>query len=414
MRQEFLSILRRAAGKLLLTRAAESAAVATTAGAVSAAIVELGWSLAQISLAWAAIVTALPMAIAILLLSSAGVRTRLAVPRAAVPLAAWCAALAAAGEIGLWRHWQELPTIVLVAAVLLVSALAGAIVRLAKGVNLADVAAYLDAKGNLRERLATAVELSRSPQADSPPAHAVYAQALEALRQAQPQAKGMWRRTQATAAAVAMGSLLCIAMTFLPALGPRPDSRRLQALAQSIDTMNAADRKELSDAFRQAAAAARNNPDVAAQLAAAAHVIEVKDAAELEQILRKLRAAGYRPLDVVPGNLLTQAGLAPPPAAGRHDVTPTPMARTGLKNAAASGQGGDATAQAPETVRVYNPLYHDLVKTSPGGASSDANAPATTFADAWALARARASDALARGELPQRYRRLIRDFFLEK
>ncbi|HUT61386.1 MAG TPA: hypothetical protein VNA25_26365 [Phycisphaerae bacterium] len=403
MRDEVLSILRSARRKLALTRAAESAAVAATAAALASAAVELAWALAW---SWPAVGSAICIACAA---ASAGVlvvpafRARLGGSASAAAPAGVFAVVCLAGAAGIRLGWQADWHKGAVALIAVPSAaLVAAAVAMARGAGIAGVAAYLDARASLRERVATAAELAAAGDVQTPSARAVYSQALDALKTRRPQAGGMWRRTPRTLGALGLSLLLCLAMAFLP------DARRHDAaagrLGQAVESLTADQRARLAEAFRKAAAAA-DDPQAARELAKTAAIVEVKDAEELERLLAKLQAAGYRPLKVVPGDILAAAGLTPEGAPAGDEATArgSALVATDANGPSVGGAGN---------VRVYHPRY--AAASIPDADANAASAPAAAmvpYADAWAAARARASASLARGRVPAEYRRLVRDFF---
>jgi len=428
VRQAVLTILQRAARKLLLTRALEAAAAAATAGGLSAAAVILAWTIGDALLVLGVAVCALPVGWggAMLLLPSRS-RRALGLGRETAAVIASLSVLAgaAAGALLLSGWYAAVPRGAAAAALLIAFAPAGALGCLVRGVSPLRVARYLDARAGLRERLATAAELALGPTARSasaPAAEAVYAQALAALRSARPQRDPMWRRTRRTAAALALAVLLCGTLLLLPSR-PAEDRYGAARLADALGRMSPEDRERLAKAFA-AAVQPTTDPEVAANLLGCAQVVRVNDPAELERMLDKLRRAGFRPLSVVPGDLLAAAGIG---ASGAGDAT---ARKDDAERAAHSGAPPDANRPADPNaesaarafergvVRVYDPRYSRV--SPPGAAAADANAAARNgrafrpYSDAWTAARRRSADALASNRVPFEYRPIVRRFFLSE
>jgi hypothetical protein len=109
-------------------------------------------------------------------------------------------------------------------------------------------------------------------------------------------------------------------------------------------------------AFREAATQQAAAPAVSRELVRAAAIVEVQDAQELQQVLRKLQEAGYAPLAAVPPDLLAAAGL-PTPATLPAEGTGS---RTGLARAAGDANEGPGLGRG--YVSVYDPRYAALAR----------------------------------------------------
>lgn len=413
MSEELLSILRSCRRKLLASRSAESAAITVTASAVFAAVVELAWASAHWR-TWAGLLLCAGAAVGAPALACLALRQKgRRVLSPAWPAVASGVALAALGAWAIEAGWfLYLPKAAVAGVGVVLGAVLGAGGALARGVTLRQAAAWLDAKGGLRERLSTAAEwlTSETPAPDS--ARAVYAQALKAVQDRRPQEAPLWSRTPAVLAALGLALAACLAAAMLPDFGSGAAAGDIHQFSQSVAAMTPAQRAELADAFRRAAERAANDPAVAEQLRQAALTVEVKDAAELERLLKKLQEAGYVPLGPVPAPLLAAAGLTPkatPTTGESQGVTKTPEPIPSTRTANVS----DSNAASGGYVRVYDPLYRPtaVAPAADGNSATVSSRPMAPFSEAWARARARASAAAAGGTVPPAYRRLVRDFF---
>ncbi len=398
MHRQVLSILRRHAVRMLLTRCAQRAVRAGACGAAVAAVLTFAAAWAFRYPMIAGVIAALPALALAAMLPWRRLREPLLArtgPGAAALAVIFitCVYLYSRPDaLLLLPRWAPLLLPLITAAV-------AAAARAAAGVTVAQAAACLDRKAGLRERLVTAAELAGREDV-TPTAQAVYAQALEALAALTPQQQSAREDAGAWHAAAALVLVLAVLLTLVPVVGLSQEDARVSQLVEAVPTMSAQQRAQLTEAFRQAALAAAKDANVAAELARAAAVVEVQDAQELQKVLAKLRAMGYQPLDSLPASVLAAAGIRPKGAA--PVATPPPIA--GDANRSIAARGGEGA------VRVYDPAYAAMVKAA---ASSPAmTAPAmTTFEDAWSAARARAASAARRGDIPPQYQQLIRDYF---
>lgn len=302
---------------------------------------------------------------------------------------------AAVVQVVLWGLGA--PSALIAIGLLALGTILGACAGAALGASVSRTAAMLDARAGLDERLTTAAELARAGDED-PAARCVYTQALEALQRPEVRHVSLWRRTRRTGAAVALVLMLCGALAILPAR-----RTRAQRLAGALDEMPEKVRKELAAEFRSAAA---DRPDEVELLVRAAKAVEIKDPAALRRVLDELRKRGLKVTEIVAPDLLARASGA----GGGEDTGGTAATKpvTGNDGTAAPARGG--------SVPVWDPLYDKFVRRngSDGNGGERAAGPIVAYEDAWALARRRAADALARGAVPQEYRRMVREFFAER
>ena len=420
MRREVTAILRRAATKLLLTRTAESAGAGGTGGGLAAAALVLALTFARSRPVLALLICLLPVAGGLGLALSRRLRRILAPD---LYNTVWIASVSvAAGAAGaamiLTGAHAHVPGGPLAAAVLAGSALGGGLIRLVRGVSLQEAAEFLDARASLNERLATAAELAASPRAAGPVTEAVYEQALTVLRDRRPHRDPMWRRTRAAAAALLMAVLLCATVALLP--GPRGAGPEPEQLARAMQEMSPEQRRRIAEALRAAARSA--DPRLAAELGRAAKLVHTDDPEQLAELIRNLRREGFRPVSVIPGDILAAAGFSPDGAGGGTNSGGPAKTSRDTDHAAVNGgpeaqpDSGTTGTEGP-AVRVFHPLYGRSAAAATEPATGASPPPERMFVDyttAWSAARDRAADALARGEVPARYRRIVRSFFLDE
>lgn len=410
MNDELLSILRSARRKLLATRVLESAAVMTTVGAVFAAA---GQGALLVMARFPHVGFAIVSVVIVLFVPACWFvldRRRCLEDVGALPfvISFFACFLDSVLVLGVTiPAWQGLPRMAAPAIGILVVAAIGAGMALARGAGLREVAAMLDAKAGLRERLSTAAELALSREPLPPSAPVIFAQALTALKESRPQRLPMWSATAALPACMVLALAVCLALAFLPDFGPARPGGRLDQFSQAVPALTREQRQRLAEAFRAAASQQAAAPAVSRELVKAAAIVEIQDAQELQQVLQKLQDAGYAPLSAVPPDLLAAAGLPTPTtlaAEGNGD-------RTGLARAA--NEANESPSLGGGYVSVYDPRYAAYARPAEADAIIAQPAPraAVPFADAWALARARAADHAQRGEVPAAYRPLVRDFF---
>lgn len=391
------------ARRILRRRMLESAAVVAVAGGLCAAAVELAWMLAAVAPVAAAVICGAAALAAPAVLAFAGVRRRLHLPaRQAVCAAAVCLLAGLAGLAGVLSGAHALVSQAVVGAIVLsAGALTGAAAAWLRGIAPLDAAILVDGRCGLDEQLATAVELADSPRAQTPAARCLYARAAEALRTDSGELK-LWTRTRATAAALALVTLLCLTLA-IPTIGGRPGSLR---------GLSGPARRETADSLRRAARESRSSdPALAEDLDRAAIAVEVSDEQELERIRRRLAARNIRLERVVDAKIA--AILTAATGGGSAEAASAPPT-PGTRPAAA------ATRPRPLAevghVRVYDPEYAKLLSARRAAAAAPKPTPVgpgefVHLDDAWSRARRRAEADLSAGKVPAQYRPLIRNFF---
>jgi len=414
MREEVLDILRTAARKLATVRSAEAAAVTATTAGACAAVAQVAWLIAWPRPLAATLLCLLPAAAGAALLARRALGRALGLSRrTAAVVAVICLAIAAmtAAMVLTGRH-LDVPQWALPLALIPAGAIVGAAATWIAGVSIRRAAVYLDQRGRFGERLSTAAELAESDQRDQPYAHCVYAQARDAIRRAEPAQLAMWRRGRPTVGALGLVVLLCGVLCFVRPAGPAEFVGRLQAAADQLKTMSASRRARLAEALREAARELPDDPVLTEQLLAGAKAVEVGDdeslrraAAAMEQ---RLREAGRGVSGPAAEKLLAAAGAGRDERPARDNGSPRRAPRT-----------APARSRVPETirgetVRVYHPDYAKLVGPDGAigtGAGAEDSAAFLDRDRAWTLARERAAGALAEGQVPTRYRGLVRAFF---
>ncbi|MFP3937859.1 MAG: hypothetical protein ACLFVW_05920 [Phycisphaerae bacterium] len=222
--------------RLRCVRAAETAALCATAGALTAAAVELVWLVAGLSLRW---------------------------------------------YPGVWLWF--LPVVFIV-----VSAGCGALVSLLRPLSLRRAARVLDARAGLRDRLATAAELIDSPQADESVVSGVCLQALWSADSAGACHVSLWSRGRSTAAALGLSVLLAGALLPPAATLPR---RQSAEVVSAVRRMTPDEREQVVEALGRLADEAGLDESFA-EVAEAEDAIRRADAERLALSLAKLRRAG--------------------------------------------------------------------------------------------------------------------------
>jgi len=422
MKQEILAILRSGARRLLWVRAAESAAVLVVAAGLGAACLETAWAIVRLHPVPAAAIAALPAVLGIALPASSRVRSVLNLDRGMTLLAACLlAVMGAAGVLCVLADWhRQLDKAAIPLILLPAGAVLGAGAALVRGLSVTDAAIYLDARWRLKERLSTAAELAASPGAEDPPARCVYEQAMEAVRRSDALWLPLWRRTRATAGTTGLAVLLATTLAFLPTLGLSSADESAERLAEALKEFTPAQRRQLAEAFRQAARQPGTDPSLASRLDQTAKVIELKDVEQFKQAMAELQKAGIDPSRLVPADLRALAGLG---GAGPGKGPPGDQARAAKGGNAGAGNavtkpgpttaGGTTAQPGGSYVRVFDPQYAKLLTGAApaGGNGSSADEGAAPYADAWTHAKRVALDHLGKGRVPAEYRQLVRDFF---
>jgi len=421
MPDEVLGILKAAARRLLLVRAAESAAVGAIAAALSAAACEMAWTVGWLSPAAAAGICAAPVLFAAWLAASPRLRRRLALSAgAACAVVAICGAGGLAGALAVLDGlYAEVPKLLVPAILVPAGALAAAAVSFARGVSPVQAAVFHDVQLGLEERLGTAAELAASARRDDPFARCVYAQALAAARGGRIASRPVWRRSRATAGALGLSVALCVALALLPTWGRVDVQRSFELIRAGAADLTPAKRKDLVETLRRLAELAREDPAIrkllreAAEAAAREQGLPEKleelegalanaDDAEAARIARELLAAAS------PGGTSGGPnGAAGPPHAGGDANRP-------LVPDANSIVGDGAEKPLLARVYVYDKSYRGIADANappPGRRVAVGQGALVPLDDAWSAARDRASAALAAGSVPAEYRRLVRRFF---
>jgi len=407
VRRELQNVLRRASRRLLLARSLERGAICAGAAGLSAAALELGWILAGRYPLMGVFAGLLPVAFGVVVLFISPVRRKLHLgDGASAAVAILCVSIGVAGVAGLVAGWRGLlPKAALPGVLLPLGAVVGAATVWIRGVCPREAAMYLDRRGRLRERLATAAELDASPAGNSAVARTVYAQALTAYRSRRADRLAMWRRTRATPAGLGLIVLLCVVLAFVPSIERRELHGEGRRLAAAIASAAPADRQAAADSLRKAARQAGGKPELAGRLVRAARAVEIRDEGRLGDILDELRREGFEIASVVPGKLLTAARAAKAGGASTSGAAPGP------------GGAGRSQAGSGGLVRVYSPGQGRRpaagAANEDSGGEPDVGAVRETipYAEAWSAARERAAARIAGGKIPPQYRRLVRDFF---
>jgi len=421
-----VAILNRFRRRLVLVRVAEAAGVAAAAGGATSAALMGAWVLAGRYPLPAAGVCAAALAAGVA--ASAWRRVRAGLHPE--PLVQWIVALvpAVAGAAGvagvLTGAAAHVPKNALVLIVPAAAALAAA-AALLRAASLASVAASVDARAGLRERLRTALETS-GDETDEQFAAAVRAQALQAASRPDVRGVRFWKRSRATVGAVGLAlAATALMLPWEPLLSPADNEQRRwrQVSAQAGRSL-------------EEALAALVDPAAAGDAEIASHVGRLEELASALQTARLASGGAWR--DAALDLDRVTAALRRAVASGRLDAaTAGKMARLadalerigaeiaqrmGAEEVARAGAGGGGKPHPPQPATgpagwttVYDPRYAALATMPATGAATGAGAAAPvvgrTFDDAWADAQARANRAIDRGDVPAEYRQLVRDFF---
>jgi hypothetical protein len=268
-----------------------------------------------------------------------------------------------------------------------------------RGVSSREAASVLDMRCGMDEQLGTATEVAEASDPPGPVGRFVCERALVAARGASALRQPLWTRSRATTGAMLLAVLLCGTLALVPGAGSggRAD---IEAIAEAVEDMPRLRREQLAGALRLAAA---DDAAHAGLLNDAATAAERRDAVELAALLNELREAGIEPAEVIPASLLPSGSGGTQGTGGTGDGAPV---------AGANGHrpAPETAPAAPESVGVYHPEY---AKTLPAAASAGTGGGegVVEYDLAWRAAQRRAAEALARDDVPHRYRRLIRQFF---
>jgi hypothetical protein len=430
VRDHVLTILSGLRRRMLAVRAAEAAAVGGVAGGLTCAFVMAARIVAARQAAAAGALCAVPLLAGAALLAFRRTRARLELPS---PLRWYAAGLpAAVGAAGvasvLTGAFVRVPKNWLFGLVPAGAALA-AILVLIRGATMRAVAASVDRRARLRERLSTACELAESVE-DAAFARAVRDQALAAAGRRDLRRVSFWSRTPATLGA--LGLAVAAAALMLPwepleppeaVLGRRwqqvsaQAGKLLQQPLEMLDVQRITGNANVATAVRQLRELAERlrsgEPtdakrwrgevvelqELAAALRQAVKTgqLDADAAAQISQLIQTLDQVA----DEITGGM---AGAAPGPAR----VEDTAAAQTPPRQPSEAAPVGYAT--------VYNPGYSNLISPATDTAPAAHGAERPTLAQvpydqAWAAAQRRAAEALSSQDVPGEYRQLIRDFF---
>lgn len=409
MREQVQAILDAAGAKLRRERIAEGATVAATAAALSAAAIQAAWFVAWKHPWFASAVCVVPLAIGAVLLVNSKVRQVLDLDRVLARAVGLACILLAAGAMwsfvsGQFRDYD--PYLITLAA-LAIGLPLGAVAAWVAGPTSREAAILLDAKCQLRERLSTAGELLQREE-QGPFVDALFAQVVDLARQKELARVPMWRRTRATAGALGLAVLLCLAMNLLPLPRPPTDQQLAQSLVKNVESLTPQQRADLIKALADAAAKSAD-PKVQENLQAARAAVEQADAAALQKAMELLVAGKVEIKTIVPpslGGTGMEAGIGADQHANAGGVTPTP-APTPTPSVTPT-----EIPSGPIMVRVLVPHYN-VTTAATGSATVAPSSPSdmVPWNTAWDAARARAEADLSRGSIPPEYRQLVRDYF---
>jgi len=416
MRKKLLGLLRGAAGRLLVRRILESAAVMAAAGGLTAATVELGWCLALYSRLGGAAACGPMIILGVWLWTRSSLRgaMRLDVGQGAVA-GGVCIFGASTGAIGALVGWADVvPVWVVPMAFLSGGVVVGAVLAVARGVSVLQAAVYLDIHGRLDERLATAAEAAVRGD-DGPLADRLYAQAVDAMGATKSSSVPPWKRTRATFGALALAVLLCVATGFLPSSikEPRPAPQTLGDLPSALADMPEPAISLVVATLQDRAGQNDLPPGLAAVLRESAKAVESKDDQRIRQAVEKLIEA-LNAGDPAAMRKIEQAILA---SAGGAGQTPQNWTTTAPST---GGEGEGPVTSAAKTggaaVRVYAPEYAEALRRMregvvAGGADPVAPGDRVPMDLVWREAHRNAAAALAAGRVPAQYRPIVRKFF---
>ena len=346
----------------------------------------------------------------------------------------------AGGAIVLGGRWVTVDPWLAAAATVLAFAAVGAITQLLRRPSLFQVAAEIDRRLALKERLATAVELilraGRWQAADGAESQAIAAgggesqafagtrseelsalvvrQAVGAAKQAGVERLSFAQGLRQAAAACGLAMLLCLAVAAIPSRGPEQVAGQLTAAADAFDRMTPEQKKQLA---RQLLEAARNAKDAgqAQHLDMAAGAAAEDDPQLLAEAMRRLAEEIRR------GNIELARGMdfkidgvekvqdSVEPNGVDHAFAPK-------DNAPADNFNADPGRLNNEPVEASLYVFAPKSPAAPGNAPADPAATAAgykSFDRTWDQARAAAGESLGADQVPPAYQQLVRDFFAQ-
>ncbi len=437
MSDRILSILGGFRRRLVIVRAVEAAAVGGTAGALSAAALMGGWTLAGRFTPAAALLCALPPAAGMALMISRRLRYALHSER----LIQWFVIilLTACGLAGLMcvltgiyvnlpKNWLFL---IFPAGVILAF-----MVVLIRGAALVQVAVLVDRRADLRERLSTALELIESgePEADLPFAHAVREQAIAAADGPRMGQVGFWNAARATGGALGLAVVAAVLMLAAePLESPSAARQRRWRSVSSQAGENILKQLEAIRAPEANASAVTEQIHRLEKLAETLHAAKPTDAkqwtgkvVELEEITEALRQAvrsgkvDAKTAEQI-GRLINSlervaAGISEGMSGNEYARTGDDGGRLGRAERVPPlfiPKGGTTLRSVPAyaPLTVYNPSHIPPTATAATGTAPAEINVQIPYDRAWADARRRAAEAMDKGTVPAEYRQLVRDFF---
>ncbi len=428
-----MSILGGFRRRLVIVRAVEAGAVGGTAGALSAAAMMGGWTLAGKFALAAALLCALPLAAGMVLAITRRLRSGLHSDRltqwfviillAVCGLAGLLCVLTGA-YVNLSKNWLFL--------IFPAGAFLAFTVTLIRPAALRDVAVLVDRRADLRERLSTALELVQSDERSSF-AQAVHAQALAAADKRDFRRVGFWTAARATGGALGLAVVAAVLMLAVEPL--ESPSAAQQRHWRSISSQ--AGEKIL----KQLAAVKAQTADDSAiaeqihrleKLAVALHAAEPGEAkrwrgkvVELDEITEALRevvrsgrvdaSTAERIGRLIDAIERVAAGIAEGMGGGEYARAGRGWRGRGVRNHVSrpgTNVAANTAATAPYApLTVYNPLRTPPTATAATDTATAGRNVQIPYDQAWADARRRAVEAMDKGAVPAEYRRLVRDFF---
>lgn len=416
-----IDTLRREARRLAVIGAVESAAVGATAGGVCSIAIESAWILARFHTAAAVGISLLPALLAAALGARSVRKVASVTVRQAAIMACLCVLSAIAAAAIILAGWEvSVPVVVPPAALLAAGAAALGCEQLIRGVSLPEAAFRLDVRFGLEERLSTAVELAEK-DADVDLREYLDVQGLDALRGC-PRRPRMWTRTRRTSATLGMVVLLCATLAAVASQRGGEGAADVLRIAQAFDTMSPPRRAVLATELRRLGGGDDLTAELAEAVNEAAVAAEHSDPTTFRQAINNVNRLVMAGSDGVSGQFAEELILAAGVDGGADDKTPM-AERLGTRelhppptgdDAKRFGELEDSALHSRGYVRVYDPHYDESSGTTDERTVAGTVDPESSvqYDAAWMAARNRAADALARGRIEGRYRRLVRDYFL--
>ncbi len=285
---------------------------------------------------------------------------------------------------------------------LLVAAIVGPVTPLVHGVSVRQAAVWLDGQLRAGDRIATAAEALSSGEPVGEETALIAAQAQKILASRKPAAGDYWKRTRRTAALAGLAVGVCLLAGAMGGVSTRDEfSVRLADAAVELDETQ---RRRIARAMRTAA---RSADATKAELLreAAVVMVDASDRDRLAKLLQELRRRGYDVRRDVPQGVMEElarrAGGGGDQAGGRGE----------------DGSGGEISQDANQAdgparwVFSATPGTERQADPDPDQGERAMRPETLPWEKAWQRARQRASDALAGGRLPLRYRELIERYY---